>query len=233
MEYHATGCILCGSPLKYFDVQRMQECSLCHRQVLSNACCEEGHFICDRCHAGAAVDISLDICMKSVSTDPAEILTALMSVSGIHMHGPEHHVLVGSTLLAACRNAGAEIDMPKAIQELRNRAGMVPGGACGAWGTCGAAVSCGIAYSVLHKTSPLSEEYWALGNRLTSECLSAIAKHGGPRCCKRDGYSALIAASDFIRKHDGIKIKIAKKPVCIFNQNNHQCLGKKCPYHKG
>ena len=50
------------------------------------------------------------------------------------MHGPEHHVMVGSALLAAYKNAGGEIDLPEALLEMMNRGKAVPGGVCGFWG---------------------------------------------------------------------------------------------------
>ena len=37
------------------------------------------------------------------------------------MHGPEHHVMVGSALLVAYKNAGGEIDLPEALLEMMNR----------------------------------------------------------------------------------------------------------------
>mgnify|MGYP007069431811 FL=1 len=36
------------------------------------------------------------------------------------MHGPEHHVMVGSALLTAYKNAGGEIDLPEALLEMMN-----------------------------------------------------------------------------------------------------------------
>lgn len=122
-------------------------CSICHKEFMSNAECEAGHFVCDACHRG---DLSMieATCLASTSTDPSEILTELMLLPGVHMHGPEHHILVGSSILAAYRNAGNGIDLPSAMREMSRRGGQVPGGVCGLWGTCGAAVSCGIAFSI-------------------------------------------------------------------------------------
>ena len=65
----------------------------------------------------------------------------MMSMPSCHMHGPEHHVMVGSALLTAYKNAGGEIDLQKALHEMYCRGKAVPGGACGFWGACGAGVS--------------------------------------------------------------------------------------------
>ena len=37
------------------------------------------------------------------------------------MHGPEHHVMVGSALLTAYKNAGGDINLNAALVEMMNR----------------------------------------------------------------------------------------------------------------
>ena len=71
-------------------------------------------------------------------------------------------MLVGSALLAAYKNAGGELDLDAALEEMRNRGAQVPGGICGLWGTCGAAVSTGIFVSLITGASPLSGKEWGL-----------------------------------------------------------------------
>ena len=149
----------------------------------------------------------------------------------VHMHGPEHHVLVGSALLAAYRNAGGDVDLPSALRELKARGSQVPGGVCGLWGCCGAAVSCGTAHSVLTGSTPMSGDSWGRCNIMTSRCLAAIGAIGGPRCCKRDGYTALIAASEYISETLGVRLEPDAGVQCGFFRDNLQCIGARCPYH--
>lgn len=78
------------------------------------------------------------------------------------MHGPEHHVMVGSALLTAYKNAGGEIDLVKALSEMQARGKKVPGGACGFWGACGAGVSAGMFVSIVTGSTPLTNEAWGL-----------------------------------------------------------------------
>lgn len=47
------------------------------------------------------------------------------------MHGLEHHVMVGSALLAAYKNAGGNINLAQALSEMKARGTKVPGGAYG------------------------------------------------------------------------------------------------------
>lgn len=229
MERHVTGCLICGRPLTYFGERRMMECAICHRMALADAACESGHFVCDDCHRGDLSSAEA-VCLASESRDPTSILTDLMRLPGVHMHGPEHHILVGSSLLAAYRNAGNGIDLGSALKEMRSRGSQVPGGVCGMWGCCGAAASCGMACSIITGTTPLSGDTWGLCNRMTSRCLEAIGSVGGPRCCKRDGYSALVAASEFLNEELGAGLEIPVRITCGFSNLNPQCLGAGCPY---
>lgn len=48
-----------------------------------------------------------------------------------HMHGPEHHTLVGTALLTAYHNSGGNIELLPALKEMAARGRKVPGGACG------------------------------------------------------------------------------------------------------
>ena len=53
-----------------------------------------------------------------------------------------------------------------------------------------------------------------LANKMTSKALDAIGSIGGPRCCKRDSYIAIISAIDYVERISNIQME---KPVikCI------------------
>ena len=141
------------------------------------------------------------LCLSETSLDPIAILEKMMSMPFCHMHGPEHHVMVGAALLTAYKNAGGELDFPKALQEMYSRGKAVPGGACGFWGACGAGVSTGQFVSIVTGSTPLAVEPWGLSNQMTANALESIGKVGGPRCCKRDSYLVILAAIDFVAEH--------------------------------
>ncbi|NCB31616.1 MAG: SAM-dependent methyltransferase, partial [Clostridia bacterium] len=172
-------CLLCHAPLIYLPAQEEMRCALCH-----TARCENGHYICDACHQKEGLAAIRRMCLASSSKNPMAIAREIMGSPFIHMHGPEHHVLVGACLLAAYANAGGRLDLPAALLEMEHRGSQVPGGICGLWGCCGAAVSAGIYWSIVTEASPLSTKAWRQANELTARCLTAIAKLGGPRCCK-------------------------------------------------
>ena len=99
------------------------------------------------------------------------------------------------------------IKVEAVLMEMMKRGRNVPGGICGFWGACGAGISTGMYVSIITKASPLTEESWGLSNLMTSKALEKIGKIGGPRCCKRDSYLAILAAIDFTEEHFGIKME--------------------------
>ena len=107
----------------------------------------------------------------------------------------------------------------------------MPGGACGFWGACGAGVSTGMYISIALKATPLAKEAWGLSNQMTAKALDAIGKNGGPRCCKRDSYLAIIEAVKFTKEHLNINMDI-DNVVCFRSHMNNQCLKENCLFHK-
>ena len=91
-----------------------------------------GHYVCNECHT-KGIDSIFGVCLTETSKNPVEILNKMMNLPFCHMHGPEHHIVVGAALLTAYKNAGGDIDLSKALTEMKNRGQSVPGGACGFW----------------------------------------------------------------------------------------------------
>lgn len=223
-------CLICNAPLEYLNEDILMECAICHHKEFSKARCENGHYVCSECHT-RGIDSIFGICLTETSKDPVLIMNKMMALPFCHMHGPEHHIMVGSALLTAYRNAGGSIDLVKALTEMKNRGQSVPGGACGFWGACGAGISSGMFISIISGSTPLSGEPWRLSNRMTAKALERIGSVGGPRCCKRDSYLSILSAIDFVKEHFGIEME---KPeiVCDYSPQNNQCLGTRCPFSR-
>ena len=148
-----------------------------------------------------------------------------------HMHGPEHHIMVGTALLAAYKNAGGDIDLSKALSEMYSRAKAVPGGSCGFWGACGAGISAGMFVSIITDATPLSEKPWGLANLMTARALAKIGENGGPRCCKRNSYFAIAEAVKFTKEYLGTEMEL-DTIICTRSDLNNQCLKERCPFNK-
>lgn len=221
-------CLICKAPLTYLHEDTLMECAICHKKEYSKTRCVSGHYVCNECHT-AGIDAIFGVCLAERSKNPIAILNRLMALPFCHMHGPEHHIMVGAALLTAYKNAGGEIDLEKALAEMRSRGGRVPGGACGFWGACGAGVSTGMFLSIITGSTPLAGEPFGLSNRMTARALNAIGEVGGPRCCKRDSYLSVIQAVAFVKETLGMEMETGDV-VCGFSGQNNQCIGKRCPF---
>ncbi len=226
-------CLVCGKPIVYFEKAKKMKCIMCQKEFESHASCEDGHFVCDECHAKKGIEVIMDGCRKSVSKNPVILLQELMEDPYIYMHGPEHHVMTAAVLLTAYRNAGGEADFEKALSEIKSRGSEYPGGSCGLWGACGAAVSTGIFMSVITGATPLTGRSWKLSNMMTAKALTAIAEIGGPRCCKRNSFTAVKAAVEFVKEELGVEMELPERIQCDYSAENQQCLKKHCPYYTG
>lgn len=224
-------CLICGADLVYFQEAKEMTCVFCGKRELNHASCKDGHYVCDACHARKGIEAVMRECRTTKSRNPIEIMQKTMADPYIYMHGPEHHVMAGAALLVAYHNSGGEVDLDWALAEMKERGGQVPGGVCGFWGCCGAGVSTGIYMSIITKATPLSGKSWGLSNRMTSRALNAIGEIGGPRCCKRDTFTAVKEAVQMTKEELGIEMELPEKIECGFHVENQQCLRGKCPYH--
>jgi len=233
MVEHLPGCLICGAALAYLDDRRILGCAVCGKAVRADACCEAGHFVCDKCHALGALDLVERVCLRSTEADPLRLARGLMTSPAVHLHGPEHHFLVPAVLITAvCKSRADLVAVRKRmLAQARERVEDIRGGVCGYWGTCGAAIGVGIFASVLMGITPLSRGEWRLANSMTARCLDVIAHHGGPRCCKRNTFLAIIEAAAFLRDEVGADVPIARDLRCAFHDVNRECLKGGCPFY--
>ena len=224
-------CLICKAPLEYLEADVMMECAICRRKEPSKTRCVNGHYVCNDCHT-KGIDGIFSVCLSEKGRNPLEILEKMMSMDFCHMHGPEHHIMVGAALLTAYSNAGGDIELSKALREMYSRGRAVPGGACGFWGACGAGLSTGMYVSIITKATPLAKEAWGLSNQMTARALNAIGQHGGPRCCKRDSYLAIREAVSFTAEKLNIHMD-SGMVCCTRSMMNNQCRKSACPFYKG
>lgn len=222
-------CLICKAPLEYLAEDVQMECEICHAEEMSKTRCVNGHYVCSECHT-RGIDAVIGLCLEEKSCDPIGIVGKMMDMPFCHMHGPEHHIMVGCALLTAYSNAGGDIDLEAALKEMVSRGKKVPGGACGFWGACGAAVSTGMFISIITGSNPLAVEAWGYSNLMTSRSLLRIGEVGGPRCCKRNSYLAVMEAAEYAEEILGVRMQI---PVIICRHTgvNNQCIGTRCPFH--
>ena len=228
-------CLICGAPLVYATSATMQTCVLCGKEEMGTTTCENGHYVCNSCHRMGGVDFMIELCTESCSKNAIVILQQAMADKSVYPNGPEHHTLVGAAIITAYCNAGGKIGdgamtKDEALAELKVRSLQVPGGTCGYWGCCGAATSAGQALSIINGSTPLTKGPWAQCQRLTSAILGHLADQGGPRCCKRTGFTACLDATDFLNDNFNVCMEKPEKVTCTLCAGNKQCLREECPY---
>lgn len=228
---HREGCLICGKELVYNEKAEKQVCLICGKEAESSIFCLNGHFVCDECHRADAAEIIEILTTRSEEKNPVKLAQEIMAAPVFNMHGPEHHMLVPAVLLASMRNLGTEIQ-PQQMRDALFRSSKLPGGICGSWGACGAAIGAGIAFSVSRRLTALKKEGWGETNRDVGMILARVGAYGGPRCCKRSTYSAVLAAMDIL-KQDGVNFPEEGfvLPVCKDFWRNQQCLKEECPYY--
>jgi hypothetical protein len=220
--------------LVYGTQEKALTCIDCGAAGRTSVACANGHFVCDACHSGSADDLIERFCAATDATLPLSMAITLMKDDRVKMHGPEHHFLVPAVLLAAWARATGRTREEKAglIAKARSRAEEVKGGSCGFNGACGAAVGTGIFVSLATGATPLSKGEWRLANLMTSESLRSIAERGGPRCCKRDVFLALQAATAFLDREMHVTLPAEESVVCDFSALNRECLKAACPFFR-
>lgn len=234
MTVHTTGCIVCGTQLEIVPDFKDAVCAVCGIVERTGTRCQEGHYVCNTCHAGSAVEWIEKSCLQSRATDPASIADWLMKSPLIHMHGPEHHFLVPAALVTSYYHTVGESEaISAALVRVRERAEKVLGGFCGFYGSCGAAIGTGIFFSVITGSTPLSESEWRWANRMTSRALARIADHGGPRCCKRCTFLAILEACQVIDECLGVTLKVEHNIRCSHSDRNKECRTEACPFFPG
>ena len=224
------GCMVCGAELDYASEGTEHTCHFCGEAFVSAMVCPAGHFVCDTCHGADARAAVEHICLASTETDMIALMHKARSHPACTMHGPEHHGLVPGVILAACRNAGAEVsDMQ--IRDGIRRGGQIPGGACGYLGVCGAASGAGIAFSVLLEATPRLAPQRREVMTATTKILGRIAEFEAVRCCQRDCYLALMATADLLA--DLLDTPPTALPGLRCDQvaKNGDCAGTDCPLH--
>ena len=124
-------CLICGKPIIYFEKAQKMECVMCHKKQETYASCEDGHFVCDDCHAAEGIRVIMKGCLETNSRNPIAIMQKLMENPYIYMHGPEHHVMVGLRfwllfiIAEAFVNGAAERHMKRLLRRWRQEEGNI------------------------------------------------------------------------------------------------------------
>jgi SAM-dependent methyltransferase len=229
---HSQDCLVCGAPLVYLDREAELKCHYCGQARRANARCEQGHFVCDACHAGDHIGFIKSHCRTTAATDPVAVFGEMRRSHLFPLHGPEHHALVPAAFLAAYRNSFGEPAQSR-LEAAIERGAALPGGTCAYWGGCAAALGIGIAYATILRATPLSHGPRGAVQTVVSKILSEMGKFGRPRCCRRESLLALKLGCELSAQYLPHALTCGPAPPCDQMSLNRECMGAGCPFHPG
>lgn len=225
-----SGCMFCGKPITYLSNEKECQCIYCQKTYSTNSLCENGHYICNVCHAENGLKVIQHICMNTNETDMIRLFKQIRRHPAIPVNGPDHHVLVPGIILTIYRNLGGNIST-SSIETGIKRGSSVTGGYCAFMGICGAAVGVGIAFSLILDANPLRPDKRKIVQSCTQWVLAEISKLKAARCCQRDSWIALKKAASLSEVYLPISLKAESNLECIQKQLNKECLGQECPLY--
>ncbi|MDD2499562.1 MAG: DUF5714 domain-containing protein [Geobacter sp.] len=227
-ERRQSGCMVCGAALVYHPTEQQATCHYCGKLLASNAVCQQGHFVCDSCHTGDALELIEHHCAAATTTDAVQLFSSIRRHPSMPLHGPQYHALVPGVLLTCLRNAGHPVSAEQ-LHAAIQRGGEVSGGSCGFWGVCGAATGVGIGFSVLLEATPLKASARQTVQGIVQQVLAEIAGYQAARCCQRDCWIALRTAMRLATEHWKLPIAEVEPFACTQMARNKECLGLDCP----
>ena len=230
-ERKTEDCMLCGAPLRYLPSPIKAKCCYCGREFTTNVICQNGHYVCDECHAQPTEEIIKKTCLNTGEIDPVKIVNEIMNHPTFPMHGPDHHGMVPGAFVAAYINSGGNLPKGKIVEAIE-RGASIPGGYCAFFGACAAALGIGIAYSVILSASPLTPGPRQIVQSVVATTLSKIAGFKAARCCKRETWTSIRIGVDLSEKYLPIPLKISTPIVCGHSYRNRECIRIKCPFYK-
>lgn len=222
-------CLICGADLIELESETPSRCTFCGQVQPVYYLCPNGHAVCDDCQVAEPAEFIRRVCAGTQETDPIAIANLIMKHPIMVMHGPHHHALVAPVALTALANRGQIEFRPQRLEAVMHRTADIPMGVCGTRGGCGAAESVGAVLSVLTGASYLKDAERSLALQGTAETLLALAKAGGPRCCKQSVYLAFEVLSRLLATELHLDLPVTVR--CEFADRNPECKRTRCAYY--
>jgi MoaA/NifB/PqqE/SkfB family radical SAM enzyme/SAM-dependent methyltransferase/Zn finger protein HypA/HybF involved in hydrogenase expression len=228
MQKQQHGCMRCGAPLVYVEVEEPRVCTYCGKVYAANAWCEQGHFVCDACHSADSLDIIERLCSEHQELDMYSMFQRVREHPAIPLHGPQYHSLVPAVIISCVQRKGFQADK-ELIRTAIQRGSKVMGGSCAFLGTCGAATGVGIALSLLLEATPVKARQRQLVQEGVGEIIRTIATYRAARCCQRDSWLALKHARELVAELLDVHLEPLQFQPCTQAHNNAECIGEMCP----
>ncbi|MGM0418159.1 MAG: DUF5714 domain-containing protein [Thermodesulfobacteriota bacterium] len=229
-EVFESGCMVCNSELNYLKNNELKTCFFCSREFSADAVCENGHYVCDKCHGSDAETFVKEVLIKTSQKDMITLLNIIRSHPGFNVHGPEHHFTLAGITAAVYRNNGGSLSDEDILTAVE-RGSSIPGGSCAFWGGCGAPLGIGAGLGVILESTPLKADQRYKVQNIVAEIMAETAKTKAARCCQRESYTALIKASQLAEKYLDTSLPAKGDTKCTQIHKNNECIKKECPFY--
>ena len=228
IETHHKGCVVCGAELAYLENNKEHTCFYCKKSEKVNTVCNNGHYVCDECHSKDAAEFIKMFAKRATYSDMIEMMEKIREHPSMRIHGTEHHSMVPAIMVSVYKNSGGRVsneDIDTAVE----RGQTIAGGSCAFMGVCGAVSGVGTGFSILMKANPYKAKERKILQNITKEVLEEIAGFEAARCCQRDCFVALKAASKLSYAILGKTLVADYHMVCTQYADNKECIGIQCP----
>ena len=220
--------MVCEAKLIYLEKSIKKNCYFCGKEFWTNTICKKEHFVCDNCHSQDALEFVSNLCINCSEQDMIALLKKIREHPSVPMHGPEYHSIVPAIILTVYGVQSGQ-ETHQLIVDAIHRGKTIIGGACSFLGICGAASGVGIALSLLLKANPYKGKERQIVQKVVSQVLKDISSYSTARCCQRDSWLALKAASKILPEYLNIELPAEDKLICKQFHQNKDCIGKLCP----
>ncbi|MDO5844310.1 MAG: DUF5714 domain-containing protein [Methanocorpusculum sp.] len=229
-------CPVCGKDIEHGRSSRSGICGVCGKEYSSYYFCPEGHNICDKCFIDALLDkISPDL-KKLKTRDPIEAGFAIMNSAGFPIKGCAHYLVPPIAILIAYSNIAKDkifTDRGRAIfDEAFDKS---PMSLCRINGSCGIPYACGETLTLLMPYLKMQFKDGAIGNKLTTECLTVVAKNNEElgKCCVRNTYLSILTTAKFFDKYMWVEMELPTIIKCRYSKHNPKCKKEDCKFYNG
>jgi MoaA/NifB/PqqE/SkfB family radical SAM enzyme/ubiquinone/menaquinone biosynthesis C-methylase UbiE len=231
IEPHNKGCMVCGTELAYLENNKQQTCFYCKKTEKVNTVCEKGHYVCNECHSKDAAAFIKSFAKRAPFNDMVEMMQKIREHPSMRIHGPEHHSMVPAIMVSVYKNLGGDV-RDEDIETAVERGQTIAGGSCAFMGVCGAVSGVGTGFSILMKANPYKAKERKILQNITKEVLAEIAGFEAARCCQRDCFVALKAASKLSSSILDKTLPVEFNMICSQYNDNKECIGNQCPLWK-
>lgn len=229
-------CPICGADIEHGREIHSEKCSSCGREYKSYYYCPNGHCICDKCYIDSILDRISPELKKLKTRDPIEAGIAIMDTENFPIKGCSHYLVPPIAILIAYSNVSQDRIITQDSRKIFDKAfDKSPLSLCRRENKCGIPYACGETLTHLMPYLKVHFRDGEIGNKLTTECMDAVAKNNEEvgKCCIRNTYLSILTTARFFDKYMWVEMDLPTVIKCKYAESNPKCKKDECKFYKG